>query len=199
MRSILAAALLVSLPSVARAGIGKDELAGAQARVKTIAAAKSRALPLAAPRVVIHKADRVLVLYDGDVELKRYDVALGRAPIGPKREQGDFKTPEGSYFVTGHNAGSQFHLFLGLSYPNAADAKAALDDGRIDAKAARAIEDADHAHRAPPWDGALGGAVGIHGGGTSEDWTFGCIALSDDDVDELWVALPDGAPIEIDP
>ena len=198
MRSLLVVALLLA-PSLAHADIGKKELAAAQARVKAIADAKSRPLPLAAPRVVIHKADRVLVLYDGDVELKRYPVALGRAPIGPKKTQGDFKTPEGSYFVTGHNAASEFHLFLGLSYPNAADAKAALDDGRLDAKSARAIEDADAKHRAPPWDGALGGAVGIHGGGTGEDWTFGCIALGDDDVDELWVALPDGAPVEIDP
>jgi len=198
MRWILVAAALLA-PSIARADAGKAELAAATARVKALADAKSRPFPLAAPRVVVRKADRVLILYDGEVELKRYPVALGRAPIGAKRAQGDFRTPEGDYFVTGHNAASAFHLFLGLSYPNAADAKAALADGRLDAKSARAIEDADAAHRAPPWDGALGGAVGIHGGGTGEDWTFGCVALSNDDVDELWIALPDGAPVEIVP
>ena len=150
-------------------------------------------------RILIEKAARRLTLFDADGAARAFPVALGRDPVGHKRREGDNKTPEGRYFVCTRNAQSKFHLALGLSYPSAADAGAALEEGRIDAATAAAVAAAEAAGKRPPWDTPLGGFIMIHGGGRDGDWTAGCIALDDADMDVLWAACPLGTPVEIRP
>lgn len=194
-----AAVPLAELARCARGAASATALASARARLEALAKAKHVAFPFADPSIRIHKAKRTLELRAGDIVVKKLTVALGRSPEGPKRREGDMRTPEGDYFICYRNADSQFHLFLGLSYPNAADAAAARKAGMIDAATEKSLDAAAKAKQKPDWYTAMGGAVGIHGGGTGEDWTFGCIALSDEDVDELWLACPAGTPVKILP
>ena len=146
---------------------------------------------------MIEKSARRLTLYrDGAPELT-FPVALGGAPVGHKRCEGDGRTPEGRYRVCTRNEASKFHLALGLSYPSAADADLALREGRIDTAAAEAIRLAEAEGRRPPWDTPLGGFIMIHGGGVSTDWTAGCIALENAAMDALWPLCPLGMEVEI--
>jgi murein L,D-transpeptidase YafK len=151
-------------------------------------------------RVWIHidKSDHVLTLHAGDVAVKRYQTGLGD-PAGDKVQQGDRKTPEGTFRVVTRNPQSRFHLFLGLSYPMTEDAKRGQEDGLISEAQARRIREADAARRQPPWNTTLGGAIGIHGNGGSSDWTLGCIAVDDDEIEELWGVVKMGTKVVIEP
>jgi hypothetical protein len=149
--------------------------------------------------IVIRKKPRCLTLYGDERELLSCPVGLGGEPNGAKQCQGDGRTPEGEYRVCTRNANSSFHIFLGLDYPNRADAQRGLEQGLITRQQQRRILGALEAKRSPPWDTALGGAVGIHGSGASWDWTLGCIALDDPDIETLWAFCPIGTPVRIDP
>jgi murein L,D-transpeptidase YafK len=152
------------------------------------AAASAQPLPRAvvADRIVVRKADRTLTLYWHGAELKSYRVALGGQPLGAKERRGDQRTPEGLYTVRKHKKPSDFHAALEIDYPNAAD--------RARAKGAGV---------------APGGGIEIHGlrdgfdwlGSAHAilDWTDGCIAVTNAEIDELVRAVPDGTPLEIDP
>jgi murein L,D-transpeptidase YafK len=139
-----------------------------------------------ADRIVIEKVQRRLTLYQGGVELRSYRVALGSQPLGAKTSEGDGRTPEGIYSIDRRNPGSRYHLALHVSYPNAQD---------------RA--------RAAALGVSPGGDVMIHGlrNGLgwlgplhrARDWTRGCIALTDAEVDEIARAAPDGTAVEIRP
>jgi murein L,D-transpeptidase YafK len=136
--------------------------------------------------IVVEKSKRVLTLYQGDAVLRAYPIALGREPDGAKQREGDNRTPEGRYSIDSRNPRSGFHRALHISYPSPADR-------------ARARVAGDEP----------GGDVMIHGlknglgwlGRTHRaiDWTSGCIAMTNDEVDELWRIVPDGTPIEIRP
>jgi murein L,D-transpeptidase YafK len=156
------------------------------------------ALPVKDPRAVIRKRARELWLFDGAALRKRYRVVLGRGE-GDKEREGDRRTPEGMFYVCTRNDQSRFHKFLGLSYPGPSDAARGLKAGMITRAEHEAILAAHRERRCPPWKTALGGEVGIHGGGVGRDWTLGCIALENRDVDELWQALPLGTPVLIEP
>ena len=149
--------------------------------------------------ILIEKARRQLTLFLPGQAPLRFPVALGGAPEGTKRAEGDGRTPEGRYCVCTRNARSKFHLALGLSYPSAADARAALREGRVDAATCAAICRAEAEGRRPPWDTPLGGFIMIHGGGASGDWTAGCVALEDAAMDALWPLCPLGTAVEIRP
>lgn len=193
----LAGAFVVG-PRLARADSAKEAgLDAARARLRALAKEKKVSFPFAAPRIEIDKSERRLDLFDGDIHLKRYTVALGLSPEGHKQREGDNRTPEGDYFVCYRNYASAFHLFLGINYPNAADAKAGEERGLVDARTAARIGDAEKKGVRPHWGSPLGGAVGLHGGGTGSDWTWGCIALSDEEMDELWAGCPVGTPVRI--
>jgi len=139
-----------------------------------------------ADRLVIDKSERTLTLFWHGVPLKVYRVALGGDPVGAKERQGDERTPEGSYVVAQRHEDSEFHRALHLSYPNSEDR-------------ARA-----RAERVNP-----GGSIEIHGlrGGfdwvgsahTLFDWTNGCIAVTNLEIEELFRAAPNGTPVEIRP
>jgi murein L,D-transpeptidase YafK len=140
----------------------------------------------AANRVVILKAKRELQLLKGSSVLRTYRVALGRTPVGPKQRQGDGKTPEGVYAVTGRNPKSAYHRSLRISYPEAAD--------RERARRAGVSPGGDiMIHGLPNGQGWIGAAH------RTTDWTEGCIAVTDAEIEEIWSLVPDGTPVEIRP
>lgn len=126
------------------------------------------------------KGDRTLLLYNNSKVLKAYRIDLGFAPAGPKQFEGDGKTPEGSYTVDKRNPNSLFHLSVGISYPNEADIAYAASQGR-----------------------SPGGDIFIHGGPRAgidpikPDWTAGCIAVSDREIEDIYAMVRDGTPIDI--
>jgi murein L,D-transpeptidase YafK len=151
------------------------------------------AKPFAAPEaiqnadmVIINKSARTLELKRGNTLLKRYQVSLGRNPIGPKEMEGNNKTPEGKYFIDVHKENSGYHRALHLSYPNDLQKRNA---------AIRGVEP--------------GGAIMIHGlpnglgwlGNLQRqfDWTRGCIALTNAEIEEIYNAVADGTPVIINP
>ena len=181
-----------SVASVAGLSAAVERAASPALAPEPPAAALSRAP--AAPATVgdeirIDKSDhRLEVLADG-VVIKTYKVAVGSGGMGPKRFEGDKTTPVGTYRVTGRFP-SAFHKFLGVSYPNAEDS--------------RRFADLKKRGEVPPGRG-VGFAIGIHGVGGAEytgvhkqtDWTHGCIALDDAEIDELASLVKDGTRIVI--
>lgn len=152
------------------------------------------------PALRIEKSKRRLTVYSDGVPVKGYRIALGRQPVGDKEQEGDNRTPEGEFYVCSKNSNSAYHLALGLSYPNEEDADRGLESHLITKREHRAITAAIHRMQRPPWSTALGGEIMIHGSGaTRGDWTRGCVALDDCDIDELFTAVPLGTPIEIIP
>ena len=139
---------------------------------------------VAADAVFIDKSDRRLQLRRGGHIIRTYEIALGGNPLGPKRQEGDQRTPEGDYVIDFRKADSAYHLSLHISYPNAADRAASLKMG------------------VPP-----GGAIFIHGLPNAYplavapkiDWTLGCIALDNAEIEEVWRLVPDGTPVTIVP
>lgn len=139
-----------------------------------------------ADKVVVLKKDRELTLFAQGKALKTYKIALGEDPVGPKTQRGDHKTPEGDYILDRRNGHSQFYRSIHISYPNATDVARARKLG------------------VPP-----GGDVMVHGlpngyrwlGASHRlhDWTDGCIAVTDEEMDEIWRAVVDGTSIEIRP
>jgi murein L,D-transpeptidase YafK len=137
-------------------------------------------------RIVVEKAARKLSIFRGDSRLKTYRVALGRSPVGPKEKEGDMKTPEGIYQIDSRNAQSSFHLALHVSYPSADDNARAAERG-VSAGFDIMIHGIQNGRG---WMGAF------H---RWKDWTAGCIALTDEEIEELWRVTPDGTTIEIRP
>ncbi len=130
--------------------------------------------------VQVHKADRKMYLLHNDRVLKTYDIALGFAPEGHKQFEGDGKTPEGTYFINRRNPNSEFHLSLGISYPNNADRAFAAAQGK-----------------------SPGGDIFIHGWSDRKvgrrDWTAGCIAVKDREIETVYAMIKDGTVIHIMP
>lgn len=156
-------------------------------------------LPLVSPRIVVKKAARQLLLFSGDKLLRTYHVGLGLNPVGDKVRQGDRRTPEGDFYIFTKNDKSAFYLSLGLSYPNAVHAERGLRDGLITQAQFASIMRALRAKKTPPQNTALGGDIYIHGNGAGSDWTWGCVALENDDVRELFNAVNVGTPVTIQP
>jgi murein L,D-transpeptidase YafK len=139
-----------------------------------------------ADRVVVLKKERALILYSGGKELKRYNVALGGNPVGPKQRQGDGRTPEGTYTLDFRNANSRFYKSIHISYPSAAD--------RERARKAGVNPGGDvFVHGLPNGYGSIGAAHRLR------DWTDGCVAVTNSEIDEIWNVVPNGTVIEIKP
>ena len=154
---------------------------------------------LSSPRIVVKKAQRKLFLYSDDKLVRTYHVGLGLSPVGDKVRQGDRRTPEGTFYIFTKNDKSAFYLSLGISYPNATHAERGLRDGLINRTQYESILQALKSKKAPPQNTALGGDIYIHGNGARSDWTWGCVALEDSDVRELFNAVPVGTPVTILP
>jgi murein L,D-transpeptidase YafK len=141
---------------------------------------------LHADRMVVLKKERTLELLSQGKVIKTYKIALGGEPVGPKTRQGDHRTPEGVYVLDRRNAHSQFHKALHISYPNAQDRAAALKK--------RVSPGGDvFVHGLPNGYGFVGASHRL------KDWTDGCIAVTNQEIDEIWLAVADGTPIEIRP
>lgn len=151
------------------------------------------------PRIVVKKQERKLFLYDDEKLIKTYDIALGFAPEGDKEREGDGKTPEGEFYVFTKNPKSRFYLSLGLSYPGIEDAKRGLKEKLITQKEHDEIVKAINQKKMPPQYTALGGEIYIHAGGRATDWTLGCIALTSEEIKEIFDAVPVGAKVTILP
>lgn len=154
---------------------------------------------LADPRIEVFKARRELLLYDGKRLIKTYRVALGTNPVPAKEREGDRATPEGAYFICDKNPRSKYHLSLGISYPGPHDARRGLAAGLISRAEHQAILDAHAGRTRPPWNTRLGGEVFVHGSGARSDWTLGCVALENEDIEELYHLIPVRTPITIRP
>jgi murein L,D-transpeptidase YafK len=141
---------------------------------------------LAAIRIVVVKSNRTMTLESGGQPIKTYKVALGGQPIGAKQQQGDHKTPEGEYFVDAKIPHSQFYMALHLTYPSAEDRARARKQGV-----------------------SPGGDVEIHGLGKTygwigarhrlSDWTDGCIAVTNEEIEDIFRIVPVGTRVEIKP
>jgi murein L,D-transpeptidase YafK len=139
---------------------------------------------MTADSVVVEKSMHRLILFKDGQALRSYRVALGRGGLEPKAREGDARTPEGTYFIDRRNPHSCCHLALHISYPNTTDVAAAR------ARGIRAGSDIEiHGlKRGLGWLGRFHSVV---------DWTHGCIAVTDTEMDEIWRAVPDGTPVVI--
>jgi murein L,D-transpeptidase YafK len=155
--------------------------------------------PLKKPRILIKKQERQLFLYDEEKLVKTYNIALGFAPEGDKEKQGDGKTPEGEFYIFTKNPKSRFYLSLGVSYPSIDDAARGLEQKLITRKQHDAIVNAIRQGRTPLQNTALGGEIYIHGGGSATDWTLGCVALTNEEIKELFDLIPVGTKVSILP
>lgn len=154
-------------------------------RVATDSAAATTT-PLRADRIVVEKSRRRLTLFRNGVAVRAYAVALGQSPVGDKVRRGDMRTPEGTYSIEARVERSRFHLALRISYPDAA-----------------------HIARARALGVSPGGDIMIHGLPNGQgsvgarhrefDWTEGCIAVTNEEIEEIWRAVPLGTVIEIRP
>ena len=137
-------------------------------------------------RILIEKSAHTLTLMDGDTPVKTYMVSIGRVPVGRKERAGDHKTPEGNYIIDSKNPNSKFHLALHVSYPNAQDRARA---GKLGVDPGGNIE-IHGLEKGLGWIGPLQREV---------DWTDGCVALTDSEIDEVYARVPVGTPVEIRP
>lgn len=150
-------------------------------------------------RIVVSKSARHMTLYDeAGRTWKTYTIIIGEAGAGPKRQEGDRTTPEGEYFVCFKNPQSRFHLSLGLSYPNVADARRGFEEGQISEEEYHLIIEANEQKKIPPWKTALGGEIFIHGE-TGRNATAGCIGVSDREIEEIFPVVEVGTPVIIIP
>jgi murein L,D-transpeptidase YafK len=153
---------------------------------------------MSARRVLISKHARTLVLLDGEEEVLRLPVVVGKNPADKQRE-GDLATPEGEFYVCYKNTQSKYHRFLGLSYPNIEDAERGLREKLITRAEFDQIRDALAGRQCPPWKTALGGEVGLHGPCPNVTWTHGCIAMSTEHIERLYELLQLGDEVTIVP
>jgi murein L,D-transpeptidase YafK len=144
-----------------------------------------QALPHA-DRIIVHKNARTMELTQAGQVIKSYKIALGGEPVGAKTKQGDHRTPEGVYVINGRNAHSQFHRSLHISYPNAGDKERAR-------KLGVAPGGDIYIHGLPNGYGFIGSAH------RARDWTNGCIAVTDQEIEEIWQLVDNGTPVEIRP
>jgi murein L,D-transpeptidase YafK len=142
---------------------------------------------------------------DGRLE-RRYSIALGRNAAADKSVEGDHATPLGEFYICAKNPRSKFFLSLCISYPNAEHAQRGLTAGLIGTEEYRQILDAIHARKTPPQHTRLGGEIYIHGRGVKEaggassdkDWTRGCIALENSDMQDLYDLIDIGTVVRIE-
>ncbi|MDO5621786.1 MAG: L,D-transpeptidase family protein [Paracoccus sp. (in: a-proteobacteria)] len=135
-------------------------------------------------QVVIEKGKREMYLLSGNQVVKAYQVGLGTNPVGHKQFEGDGKTPEGIYYIDRLNPNSRYHLSLGISYPNPLDRAAA-----------------------EPYGISAGSDIMIHGRGPEgnvlakqkRDWTVGCIAVTDKEIEDIFAMVPVGTPVILRP
>ena len=197
--------LLVGLGIIAfqqraqRTAVTRKDQTGSRLAQDRVSQAGPLKLPVKDPRIIVRKSARKLELYSDSVLLKTYKVGLGLNPVADKKQEGDRCTPEGEFYIFTKNSKSAYYLSLGLSYPNAEDADRGLRDGLITKAEYGAIRAAIRKKTMPLQNTKLGGQIYIHGHGAGSDWTWGCVALENEDVRELYDAVSAGTPVSIVP
>ena len=157
--------------------------------------------------LIIDRSEHKLIVKKEGVTLRTFKVALGSGGRKAKAHEGDHKTPKGTYRISKIRDSKRFHMFLQLNYPNMKDAGRALKNHLISRKQYQDILDAHNYGKLPPQNTALGGQIGIHGIGFETkdkleihqiaDWTKGCIALRNDEVEELSRFIHVGTTVSI--
>ena len=141
---------------------------------------------ITADSIVVEKHKHRLTLFQLGIPVRTYQIALGKQPVGDKVRAGDNRTPEGTFYIDYKNPDSKYHMALHISYPDAAHA--------AKSRAARAKPGGDiMIHGLPSAYADLGDKHRLY------DWTEGCIAVTNVEVDEIWRAVPPGSPIQIKP
>lgn len=192
LTALLTCAVLVSAdtqppsPTTAITLAGTPRAAKARRAMTPLESAMSKPKMYSADSIVLDKSERKLSMYDHGQLVKSYIVALGRNPVGDKMKRGDGRTPEGLYRIEGRNSGSKYHLSLRVSYPSADDRALAMRRG--------VSPGGDIMLHGLPKEFATVGA--LH---REQDWTEGCVALTNEEIEEIWRAVPDGAWIHIKP
>jgi hypothetical protein len=151
------------------------------------------------PELYIYKEKHRLYVLERGVLVREYPVGLGPNTVGDKEREGDGRTPEGEFYICLKNGASKFFRSLGLSYPTRKHAERAFMAGMISPDEYRDIILALERSSRPPWDTALGGEIFIHGGGAHVDWTDGCVALYDSDMEELYQIAHIGTRVVVRP
>jgi len=161
--------------------------------------------------LVIQKSRYTMTLFKGEIPVKTYQAVFGKGyGEGDKQRMGDRRTPEGDFYICTMNHSKRFYKFMGLSYPGLKHAEEGVRTGMISSDEYAMIKKAIEERLSPPWETRLGGAVGIHGRtpGVGEayrqssvdiNWTDGCIALDNADVDEIYRVVSLGTPVTILP
>ncbi|MHB8918071.1 MAG: L,D-transpeptidase family protein [Desulfocucumaceae bacterium] len=156
-------------------------------------------------QIVIDKSDHTLSLFSGGAWLKSYHVEFGEGGLGDKEVAGDHKTPEGTFYVCEKSVLTPPDYYLGsrwirLSYPNKEDAGRGLSGGLIDRRTYNNIVAALSSGKTPPQNTVLGGGIGIHGGDApqqGDNWTWGCIGMSNSDIEDYFSYVSIGTPVTI--
>lgn len=159
----------------------------------------------AEPRVVVDTEAGTLTVLEGDSVIERFeDIAIGRFGKTYYKRKGDGKTPLGYFRIGWIKEDSQFHYFLGFDYPNEATGRRALEEGIISEKQWQAIERASRLGKTPPQNTPLGGMIGIHGLGAGDieihrqyNWTRGCIAVTNAEMERLMQNVGVGTWVEV--
>lgn len=146
--------------------------------------------------IVVRKAARETLHYERGTATGCWEVGLGFTPTGHKVREGDGTTPEG-WYRTSDKPWSAFYGAIYVHYPNEADAQAALDRGQISTADERKIRAALRAGAVPPQATPMGGEILLHGGGGRSDWTFGCVAFENSELDALRARLPSGMRTDV--
>lgn len=149
--------------------------------------------------VVVRKSKRNLAVCKAGANVDNFQVGLGFGPVGDKVQQGDGKTPEGVFYIPRVVPDSTYYKAFLLSYPDKDDGARGLSMGIITQAEKDQIDSAQDACLEPPQSTKLGGAVELHGNGGSQDWTAGCIAVEDKQIDQLWGVLGVGDTIVVLP
>jgi murein L,D-transpeptidase YafK len=158
-------------------------------------------------QILISKKNNELIVEKAGEVVKKFHIASGKGGKGTKRRQGDSKTPLGVYRISKFKKSSRFHYFIQLDYPNLIDAWYGYKNKTIDSKDFKRIASAYKKREAPPQDTKLGGFIGIHGLGIENEekltihqeinWTEGCIALTNNEINDLRKFVDVGTPVII--
>jgi murein L,D-transpeptidase YafK len=192
LTGLLLYAAVQAAPVPPSAGLPADtvravvRLAGSPRGARNALNALNAPAPSFADSMVLDKSERRLSLFAHGALVKEYIVALGKNPVGDKLSRGDGRTPEGVFFIEGRNPQSKYHLALRISYPD--------ETHRVLARRRGLSAGGDIMIHGLPDAFASVGA--LH---RQQDWTEGCIALTNDEIEEIWRAVPDGARILIKP
>lgn len=151
------------------------------------------------PDIFVYKEKRRLYVIQANVLVRDYPVALGFQPQGDKQKAGDGRTPEGDFRIASKESLGRFDKTLRINYPDKKHAERAYFSGLLTAAQFKEIHNALEKKMKPPIDNPIGGRIAIHGGGAHKDWTDGCIALYDSDLEELFQVAQVGSPISIRP